>query len=244
MSEKIQIIPAIDMIDGACVRLTQGDYNQKTEYYKDPLEVAKMFEGAGITRLHLVDLDGAKNKKITNHKVLERIANNTNLIIDFGGGLQSDEDIDIAFSSGASQITGGSIAIRNEPLFMNWIKKYGSEKIILGADAKDKKIAIGGWQEVTNVGINEYIDKFLSEGLKYVISTDVAKDGMMQGPSFDLYKELKSAFPEMFLIASGGVHNMQDIVELNAMGVEGVIVGKAFYEGKISLEDINKFYAN
>jgi len=240
----IQIIPAIDIIDGKCVRLTQGDYNQKKEYYKDPLDAAKQFEDHGIKRLHLVDLDGAKNKKITNHKVLERIANQTSLVIDFGGGLQSDEDLMIAFNSGASQITGGSIAIKNESLFSEWITKYGSEKIILGADARDNKIAVSGWQEVTDVKIIPFLEKYINKGLKYIISTDVAKDGLLQGPSFDLYKEIKANFSDTFLIASGGVASMQDIIDLNEMGIEGVIVGKAFYEGKVSLKDFEQFYAN
>lgn len=241
---KIEVIPAIDIIDGKCVRLTQGDYNQKKEYSSEPLDVAKAFEDSGIKRLHLVDLDGAKNKKITNHKVLEKIANGTNLTIDFGGGLQSDEDLKIAFESGASQITGGSIAIKNEELFLSWLDKFGAEKIILGADAKDKKIAISGWQEVTSVGIQEFLQKYTSKGLKYVISTDVAKDGLLQGPSIELYEEIKKAFPDIYLIASGGVAEMNDIHQLDRMGVEAVIMGKAYYEGRITLKQLEEFYAN
>lgn len=240
----IKIIPAIDLIDGKCVRLTQGDYNQKKEYNSNPLEVAKAFEGAGITRLHLVDLDGAKTKKIVNHYILESIATHTNLEIDFGGGIQSNEDIELAFNSGAKQVTGGSIAIRNEALFLEWIEKYGPEKIILGADAKDKKIAIGGWQESTNISVFDLIQKFLDKGLTDVISTDVAKDGLLQGPSFELYEEMQQRFEKIKLIASGGVVNMDDIIKLNEMNVYGVIVGKAFYEGNISLKDFEKFYAN
>lgn len=240
----IKIIPAIDLIDGKCVRLTQGDYNQKKEYNSNPLEVAKAFEGAGITRLHLVDLDGAKTKKIVNHHVLESIATHTNLEIDFGGGIQSNEDIELAFNSGAKQVTGGSIAIRNEALFLEWIEKYGPEKIILGADAKDKKIAIGGWQESTSISVFDLIQKFLDKGLTDVISTDVAKDGLLQGPSFELYEEMQQRFENIKLIASGGVVNMDDIIKLNEMNVYGVIVGKAFYEGNISLKDFEKFYAN
>lgn len=240
----IKIIPAIDLIDGKCVRLTQGDYNQKKEYSSNPLEVAKAFEGAGITRLHLVDLDGAKTKKIVNHHVLESIATHTNLEIDFGGGIQSNEDIQLAFNSGAKQVTGGSIAIRNEALFLEWIEKYGPEKIILGADAKDKKIAIGGWQESTSISVFDLIQKFLNKGLTDVISTDVAKDGLLQGPSFELYEEMQQRFENIKLIASGGVVNMDDIIKLNEMNVYGVIVGKAFYEGNISLKDFEKFYAN
>lgn len=241
---KIEVIPAIDIIDGKCVRLTQGDYNQKKEYSSEPLDVAKAFEDSGIKRLHLVDLDGAKNKKITNHKVLEKIASGTGLIIDFGGGLQSDDDLKIAFESGASQITGGSIAIKNEELFLSWLEKFGPEKIILGADAKDKMIAISGWQEVTSVGIQEFLKKYTSKGLKYVISTDVAKDGLLEGPSIELYEEIKQAFPNIYLIASGGVAKMGDIHQLDEMGVEAVIMGKAYYEGRITLKQLENFYAN
>lgn len=240
----IEIIPAIDLIDGKCVRLTQGDYSQKKQYHDNPVEVAKAFEGAGIKRLHLVDLDGAKAKHIINQKVLEAVASQTSLHVDFGGGIQSDHDIQLAFDSGAKQITGGSIAIRNEELFTTWIKKYGPEKIILGADAKDGKIAVAGWQEVTEVTVTDLIAKYQSKGLNYVISTDVAKDGLLQGPSFDLYKEIQINSPEMNVIASGGVTFMDDIHKLNDMGVFGVIVGKAFYEGNISLKDFEQFYAN
>jgi phosphoribosylformimino-5-aminoimidazole carboxamide ribotide isomerase len=241
---KIQIIPAIDLIDGKCVRLTQGDYTQKTEYTASPLEVAKAYEGAGITRLHLVDLDGAKAKHIVNQKVLEQIATNTNLIIDFGGGLQSDKDLKIAFDCGASQITGGSIAVKNEELFTSWITTFGSEKIILGADCRDKKIAVSGWQEVTQISVFELIEKYTNLGLNYCISTDVAKDGLLQGPSFELYDEIQNQFEGLKLIASGGVTDMNDIIQLNQMGIYGVIVGKAYYEGNITLKDYENFYAH
>lgn len=241
---KATIIPAIDLIDGKCVRLTQGDYGQKKEYNDNPLEVAKMFEGAGITRLHLVDLDGAKNKKITNKHVLETITSDTALKVDFGGGIQSNEDIQIAFDCGAEQVTGGSVAIRNPELFMSWVDKYGSEKIILGADAKDGNIAVSGWQEVTEVPIIKFIDEYFKKGLKHVISTDVAKDGLLQGPSMDLYHDLVLTFPNMNIIASGGVANMQDIIELSKIGVDGVIVGKAFYEGNITLKDFEEYNAH
>ncbi len=239
---KIQIVPAIDLIDGKCVRLTQGDYGQKKVYNENPLEVAKAFEGAGIKRLHLVDLDGAKAKKIINQKVLEEVASKTSLSIDFGGGIQSNEDIQLAFDSGAKQVTGGSIAIRNEELFLEWIEKYGPEKIILGADCKDKKIAVGGWQEVTEVSVFDLVEKFTAKGLNHVISTDVAKDGLLQGPSFELYEEFSQRFPKLNMIASGGVTTMDDIHKLNEMEVYGVIVGKAFYEGNISLKDFEEFY--
>jgi phosphoribosylformimino-5-aminoimidazole carboxamide ribotide isomerase len=237
----IQIIPAIDIIDGKCVRLTQGDYAQKIIYNENPVEVAKMFEAAGIKRLHLVDLDGAKQKHIVNYKVLEKISTQTALVIDFGGGLASDSDLKIAFDSGASLITGGSIAIKNEDLFLSWLETYGAEKIILGADAMNEKIAISGWQEDSNVSIFDFLEKYLSKGIKYSISTDVAKDGLLQGPSFDLYHKLQVKFPNLHLIASGGVSEMKDIEMLNETNVFGVIVGKAIYENRISLSQIEKF---
>lgn len=237
----IQVIPAIDIIDGKCVRLTQGDYDQKKIYNEDPSEVAKEFEDAGITRLHLVDLDGAKEKNIVNHRVLEKIANSTNLIIDFGGGIQSDLDIQKAFDYGAQMVTGGSIAIKNREMFLGWLEKYGPEKIILGADAKNEMIAISGWQESTEVSVFDFIANYLSKGIKYTISTDVAKDGLLQGPSFELYQKMQSQFADLNIIASGGVSNMRDLEQLNAQGLFGVIVGKAIYEGKISLKDLEKF---
>ncbi len=238
---KFQIIPAIDIIGGQCVRLTQGDYGQKKVYNNDPLEVAKAFEGAGIQRLHLVDLDGAKEKKIVNQKVLERIANGTRLHIDFGGGVQSDEMIDIAFSSGAKQITAGSIAVKNPALVVSWFEKYGADKIILGADAKNEQIAVSGWQENSNLSIYEFLADFVNKGAKYIISTDVAKDGLLQGPSFDLYANIQSQQPSLNIIASGGVSSMSDLEQLRDMNLFGVIVGKAFYEGRITLEQLAQF---
>ncbi|MDH6309715.1 phosphoribosylformimino-5-aminoimidazole carboxamide ribotide isomerase [Dysgonomonas sp. PFB1-18] len=235
----IEIIPAIDIIDGKCVRLSQGDYDAKKVYNEDPLEVAKMFQDAGIRRLHLVDLDGAKAKKIVNRSVLEKIASGTSLIIDFGGGVQSDEDIDIAFSSGASMVTGGSIAVRNSELFTSWLKKYGSEKIILGADCKDDKIAVSGWQESTSLDIIPFLDDYTHKGVKKVVCTDISKDGMLQGPSIDLYKRILSAFPDMYLIASGGVSCFQDILDLETAGVPAVILGKAIYENRVTLEELS-----
>jgi phosphoribosylformimino-5-aminoimidazole carboxamide ribotide isomerase len=237
----IEIIPAIDIIDGKCVRLTQGDYNQKTIYNENPLEVAMEFEQAGIKRLHLVDLDGAKQKKIINHRVLENIANLTTLSVDFGGGIQSNEAVQMAFDYGAKQITGGSIAIKDPEMFLCWLEKYGAEKIILGADAKDEKIAISGWQEATSVSIYDFLEDYISKGIKYTISTDVAKDGLLQGPSFDLYVNMQERFPALKVIASGGISKMMDIEILNDQGVYGVIVGKAIYEGRISLDDIKRF---
>lgn len=240
----IEIIPAIDIIDGKCVRLTQGDYNQKKVYNENPTEVAKSFENAGIKRLHLVDLDGAKAKKIINYKVLENISNQTNLLIDFGGGLQSNEDLKIAFESGANQITGGSIAVKNPERFLSWIESYGSEKIILGADAKDELVAVSGWQETTEMSIYDLLKKYLAHGIKYTISTDVAKDGLLQGPSIDLYKKMQDKFPNLHIIASGGVSIMQDIIDLDEMQIFGVIVGKAIYENRISLKEIEKYHAH
>ncbi len=237
----IQVIPAIDIIDGKCVRLTQGDYEQKKIYNEDPAEVAREFEDAGIKRLHLVDLDGAKEKRIINHKVLEKIANSTKLIIDFGGGIQSDVDIQKAFDFGAKMITGGSIAVKNQEMFLGWLEKFGPEKIILGADAKDEMIAISGWQESTKVSIFDFIEEYLKKGIKYTISTDVAKDGLLQGPSFDLYEKMQTKFSDLHIIASGGVSQMSDLEKLNEQGVFGVIVGKAIYEGKISLKELEKF---
>lgn len=235
------IIPAIDLIGGKCVRLSQGDYSSKKEYHDDPLEMAKRFEGAGITQLHLVDLDGAKAKKIVNGAVLERICARTSLQVDFGGGIQADEEIEKAFALGAKQVTGGSIAVKNPTLFDEWIKKYGSEKIILGADAKDKKIAVGGWEETTSVDLIPFIQSYFDKGIRYVICTDVAKDGLLQGPSVDLYKEILQEIPELKLIASGGVSSLKDLEELEKIGVYGTIVGKAYYEGRVTLEELASF---
>lgn len=237
----ITIIPAIDLIDAKCVRLSQGDYNQKTIYNENPLEVAKMFEDAGITRLHLVDLDGAKAKHIVNYKVLETIASKTSLVIDFGGGLKADEDLRIAFESGAQMVTGGSIAVKDRETFLHWIETYGAEKIILGADAKDKKIAVSGWQEVSELPILDFIESYTAKGIQKVISTDIARDGMLTGPSIDLYKEIMERFEGLELIASGGIATMKDIYELDEMGIPGVITGKAIYENRISLIEISKY---
>ena len=235
------IIPAIDIIDGQAVRLTKGDYNQKKIYNEDPLEVAKMFEGAGIKRLHLVDLDGAKEKKITNQKVLERIASHTKLNIDFGGGVQSDHDIQLAFDLGAQQVTGGSIAVKNPELFEGWLQKFGSEKIILGADVLNGRIAISGWQEDSSWELDAFLKKYIARGIKYVISTDVSKDGVLAGPAVDLYADMSSKFPGLEIIASGGVAEMNDIYELDKLPLHGVIVGKAIYENRISMKEVEKF---
>jgi phosphoribosylformimino-5-aminoimidazole carboxamide ribotide isomerase len=239
----ISVIPAIDVIDGKCVRLTQGDYAQKTSYHDHPLEVAKKYEDHGIKRLHLVDLDGAKAKKIINHKVLEAICTHTTLSVDFGGGLQSEEDLRIAFECGAQQITGGSIAVKDEEMFKHWLKTYTGQKIILGTDTKDKKIAVHGWQETSDISLYDILDKYIPLGISYTISTDVAKDGLLQGPSFDLYKEMQEKYPQLNIIASGGVSEIGDIDKLNEMGIYGVVVGKAIYENKISLKGLMKFNA-
>ncbi|WP_029906085.1 1-(5-phosphoribosyl)-5-[(5-phosphoribosylamino)methylideneamino]imidazole-4-carboxamide isomerase [Prevotella sp. 10(H)] len=236
----IEIIPAIDIIDGKCVRLSQGDYDAKKVYNEDPLEVAKMFEDAGIRRLHLVDLDGAKARHIVNQAVLEKIATNTSLIIDFGGGVQSDSDLEIAFNSGAAMVTGGSIAVHDKELFTGWIKKYSSDKIILGADCKDHKIAVSGWQEATSVDILPFIDGYIKEGISKVVCTDISKDGMLQGPSIELYKEILATYPGLYLIASGGVSCFQDILDLEAAGLPAVILGKAIYENRITLKELSR----
>jgi len=234
----MKIIPAIDIIDGKCVRLTQGDYTQKKIYNEYPLEVAKEFEACGVTNLHLVDLDGAKAKRIINYKVLEKIASETNLKIDFGGGLKSDEDLKIAFDSGANQITGGTIAVKNSELFLSWLEKYGSEKIILGADVKNEKIAINGWQEESEIELFDFLKKYVTAGVEYVICTDISKDGLLQGTALELYAKIRSAFPKIKLIASGGVTEEKDIEKLKALDVHGAIIGKAIYEGKIELKNI------
>jgi phosphoribosylformimino-5-aminoimidazole carboxamide ribotide isomerase len=235
----MRIIPAIDIIDGKCVRLTKGDYATQKIYNESPLEVAKEFEANGIQYLHLVDLDGAKSKHIVNYKVLETIAKNTSLKIDFGGGIKSDEDVKIAFENGASQITGGSIAVQNPNTFLEWLEKYGSEKIILGADANNRKIATQGWLESSEKDVVEFIAEYEQKGISYVVCTDIAKDGMLQGTSNDLYQEILQK-TNVKLIASGGVSSLDDLIKLKEIGCEGAIVGKAIYEGKITLKELRK----
>lgn len=237
----MRIIPAIDIIDGKCVRLSQGDYNSKKIYNENPLEVAKQFQDHGIKYLHLVDLDGAKSKHIVNHKILEQIASGTNLKIDFGGGLKSDKDLEIAFNSGASQITGGSIAVRDRGTFLSWLEKYGSEKIILGADAKEEKVAVSGWLESSEEELIPFIQQYKEQGVKYVVCTDIAKDGMLEGPSFNLYQKILEEIPELKLIASGGIAEFDDLPKLQELGCEGAILGKAIYENRISLKQLEKF---
>lgn len=234
----MRIIPAIDIIDGKCVRLTKGDYSTKKIYNENPIEVAKEFEGAGIQYLHLIDLDGAKASHIVNYKVLEQITSKTNLKIDFGGGLKTKEDLHIAFNSGAKQITGGSIAVKNPEVFEGWLSKYGATKIILGADSNNDRIAVNGWQEESDINVIPFIKSYETKGIKYVICTDIAKDGMLEGPSFDLYKRILNEFRDIKLIASGGVSSIKDINVLEDLGCEGVIIGKALYEGQIRLRDL------
>ena len=239
----MRIIPAIDIIDGKCVRLSKGDYDTKKIYNESPLEVAKAFEAHGISYLHLVDLDGAKSKHIVNYKVLERLANKTSLKIDFGGGLKSDTDINIAFESGASQITGGSIAVKSPETFMRWLDQYGSEKIILGADVKGTHIAIEGWLKTSEQTLFDFVHDYKKKGVEYVICTDISKDGMLEGPAFDLYKSLL-AKEEIKLIASGGISKFEELPQLQDLGCEGVIIGKAIYENRISLKQLENYVIN
>lgn len=239
----IELIPAIDLIDGRCVRLTQGDYNQKKEY-GDPLEMARSFEDHGIHRLHLVDLDGAREQKVVNHKVLEKIASRTSLVIDAGGGLRSDEDLRIVFESGARMVTGGSIAVKDRELFLGWLERYGPERIILGADFRAGKVAVSGWQEATALDLGDFIAGYRSEGIEKVICTDIDRDGMLDSPSFQAYEELKADDRGLHLIASGGISKMGDIELLDAAGIDGVIIGKAIYEGRIALKSLETYILN
>lgn len=236
----MRVIPAIDIIDGKCVRLSQGDYDTKKIYNENPLEVAKEFEDHGIEYLHLVDLDGAKSKQIINYKTLELIATKTSFKIDFGGGIKSNDDIRIAFECGANQITGGSIAVQNPTLFEEWIAQYGSEKIILGADAKDRKIATQGWLETSELDVIDFISTYKTKGIDYVICTDIAKDGMLQGTSNELYQEILDK-TKVKLIASGGVSSIDDLIKVKELGCEGAILGKAIYEGRIGLKELRMF---
>ncbi len=250
----MRIIPAIDIIDGKCVRLSKGDYSTKKIYNENPIEVAKKFEAHGIKYLHLVDLDGAKSKHIVNHKILEEIALKTSLKIDFGGGLKTDGDLKTAFECGANQITGGSVAVKKPEIFKSWLQKFGSEKIILGADAKDEKVAISGWTEDSNEELIPFIQKYIEAGISYVICTDISKDGMLQGPSFDLYKKIiskcqseRSRRPngkELKLIASGGISTFEELPKLAEIGCEGTIIGKAIYENRINLKQLENYILN
>ena len=235
----IELIPAIDIIGGKCVRLSQGDYESKKVYNENPLEVAKMLEAGGIRRLHLVDLDGAASHHVVNHVILEKIATATSLVVDFGGGVKTDEDLRIAFECGAQMVTGGSIAVRNPELFIRWIEKYGPERIILGADVKDRRVAVGGWKEESAVELFSFLDNYRRQGVSKVICTDISRDGMLQGPSLGLYKELLEHAPDLYLIASGGVSSVDDIYRLEENGVPAVVFGKALYEGRITLDDLS-----
>lgn len=237
----IELIPAIDIIDGKCVRLSQGDYNSKKVYNDNPVEVAKEFEANGIRRVHIVDLDGAASNHIVNYRVLEQISGRTSLIVDFGGGIKDDGDLEIAFDNGAQMVTIGSIAVKKPELFLKWLRQYGSEKIILGADAKDRKIAVNGWKEDSVKDLTPFLQEYTAEGVSKVICTDISMDGMLQGPSVTLYKEILAQFPDMYLIASGGVSSVADIKALEEAGVPAVIFGKALYEGHITLKELNCF---
>ena len=237
----IELIPAIDIIDGKCVRLSQGDYDTKKVYNENPLEVAKEFEANGIRRLHVVDLDGAKSKHVVNYRTLEMIATRTSLVIDFGGGIKTDEDMLIAFENGAQMVTLGSVAVKDPDLFKKWLSQYGAEKIILGADAKNKRIAVSGWMEDSSQELIPFLHDYTKEGIYKVLCTDISKDGMLQGPSIELYKEIMKEFPKMHLIASGGVSCLEDIIALEEAGIPAVIFGKALYEGRITMKDLIRF---
>ena len=238
------IIPAIDIIDGKCVRLTQGDYEQKTIYNENPLEVAKMFEDAGLQRLHLVDLDGAKAGAVKNWKVLESIASKTKLTIDFGGGIKTSLDVDIVFQSGAALATVGSIAVKDKATFVSWLQQYGADKFLLGADVKDEKIAVGGWLETTDIWIYDFIESYVQQGVQQIFCTDVSKDGKLEGPSTELYNNIITKFPNLYFIASGGVASVEDLEVLQKIGCSGAIVGKAIYENRITLKEITRINAN
>ena len=234
----IEIIPAIDIIDGKCVRLSKGDYDSKKIYNENPIEVAKEFEAYGIRRLHVVDLDGAKSKHIVNYRTLEQLAGHTSLTIDFGGGIKTDDDLHIAFDSGAQMVTLGSIAIKNPELFERWLKTYGNERIILGADAKNGKIAVSGWKEESETELMDFLARYITKGVSKVLCTDISRDGMMEGPATDLYREIMQAHPDIHLIASGGVSNIDDIYRLDEAGIPAVVFGKAIYEGRIRLKEL------
>lgn len=234
----IELIPAIDIINGQCVRLTKGDYNQKKVYNDNPVEVAKHFEELGFKRLHVVDLDGAKSKHIVNDGVLKEITKATNLVIDFGGGIKTKDDIEKAFEAGASMVTVGSVAVTNRQLFLDWIEIYGAERLILGADVRNGKISINGWKEDSSEELLPFLKHYVDKGVKNVLCTEISKDGTLQGPAIDLYKDIMKAYPDMHLIASGGVSSNDDITDLNKAGIPAVVFGKAFYEGKIDIKSL------
>ncbi|WP_207493974.1 1-(5-phosphoribosyl)-5-[(5-phosphoribosylamino)methylideneamino]imidazole-4-carboxamide isomerase [Aridibaculum aurantiacum] len=236
----MEIIPAIDIIDGKCVRLTEGDYDTVKVYNQDPLDAARQFEDAGLTRLHLVDLDGAKKGAVTNWKVLEKIAAKTKMVIDFGGGIKTDTDVRIVLESGAAYATVGSIAVKDEETFSSWLTTFGEDKFMLGADVKDEKITVGGWLETTGVWVYDFIEKYTAKGVTKIFCTDVSKDGKLEGPSIDLYKNIIEKFPTLHFIASGGVSNINDVYQLAEIGCKGVIIGKAIYEGRVTLQELVK----
>jgi phosphoribosylformimino-5-aminoimidazole carboxamide ribotide isomerase len=237
----MQIIPAIDIIEGKCVRLTQGDYSQKKIYNENPLEVARQFEDAGLQRLHLVDLDGAKAGSIKNWNVLETLASKTALIIDFGGGIKTEKDVQIVFECGSTFATVGSMAVKEEETFSCWLQKFGADKFLLGADVRDEKLTISGWTEKTDIWIYDFIQTNTSRGVQQVFCTDVAKDGALAGPSLELYKNIIQKFPQLYFIASGGVSTIDDVYALEDIGCSGVIIGKAIYENRIAIGDLKKF---
>jgi phosphoribosylformimino-5-aminoimidazole carboxamide ribotide isomerase len=237
----MEIIPAIDLIDGKCVRLTEGDYNQKTVYHEDPLDVALSFQDAGLKRLHLVDLDGARMGAVQNWKVLERIAGKTSLVVDFGGGIKREEDVKIVIESGAALVTIGSMAVKRPDTFALWMQNHGSEKFLLGADVKNECITVGGWLETTDISVFDFIEGYRLKGVNQLFCTDVSKDGRLEGPSVDLYKKIIARFPDLHFIASGGVSSMEDVYILKEIGCSGVIIGKAIYEGRIQLKDLISF---
>ena len=237
----IELIPAIDIIDGKCVRLSQGDYDTKKIYNENPLEVAKEFEANGIQRLHVVDLDGAKSSHVVNYKALDAIAGHTSLTIDFGGGIKTDEDLVIAFENGAHMVTLGSVAVKKPELFKKWLHQYGAEKIILGADVKDNRISVSGWLEEGPQELMPFLTNYTQEGISKVLCTDISRDGMLQGPSIELYKQVMQRFPTMHLIASGGVSGVDDIIRLDDAGIPAVVFGKALYEGRITMKDLKRF---
>ena len=237
----IELIPAIDIIDGKCVRLSQGDYQSKKVYNESPVEVAKELEAHGIRRLHVVDLDGAASHHVVNYRVLEQIAGRTSLVIDFGGGIKTDEDLLIAFENGAQMVTLGSVAVKQPQLLGKWLQQYGAGKIILGADVKDNRIAISGWKEESALELLPFLHSYTKEGVRKVLCTDISRDGMLQGPSTELYRGIMQEFPEMHLIASGGVSCVQDIIALQEAGIPAVVFGKALYEGRITMKDLARF---
>ncbi len=237
----IELIPAIDIIDGKCVRLSQGDYSSKQIYHTHPVEVAKEFESYGIKRLHIVDLDGAASHHVVNYRILEQIASRTSLVIDFGGGIKSDEDLIIAFDNGAQMVTLGSVAVKQPELFSRWLTQYGNEKIILGADVKNEKIAIAGWKEESSQKLMPFLENYRSKGISKVLCTDISRDGMLEGPSTALYQQIMSAYPDLYLIASGGVSSIDDILKLHEIGVPAVVIGKALYEGRISIKELSRY---